>query len=259
MITNYHTHHFLCRHAVGNTEDYVKEAIKKGLEELGMSDHAPFEWTGDQIRMNDQEYLEYLDEFHQVKAIYGDQISLKIGLEAEYYPFQKDRYTKWLDQLDYLILGQHYIYYNDNLNNLYSAFALGSKESILEYGKIVVKALHTGYFKILAHPDVFLEGYKEFDETAEVVCRMICDAAAKTDTLLEYNGNGYRKQRVKTSEGIRRVYPRTKFFKIAEEYDCKIILSSDAHDPRQLVDEAMVEAERDFNQLGSKKVTKIKW
>lgn len=259
MIANYHTHHSLCRHAVGNTEDYVKEAIKKGLEELGMSDHAPFEWTNDQIRMNDQEFLGYLDEFYQAKATYGHQISLKIGLEAEYYPFQEKKYAYWLDKLDYLILGQHYIYYNNDLNHLYSAFALNTKEKILEYGKIVVKALHTGYFKILAHPDVFLEGYREFDETAEVVTRMICEAAAKTNTLLEYNGNGYRKARVQTSVGIRRVYPRTKFFKIAEEYDCKIILSSDAHIPEQLVDESMVTAERDFNQLGSPKVTKIQW
>ena len=42
MLTNYHTHTFRCQHANGTVEDYVREAIAKGFDILGMSDHVPY-------------------------------------------------------------------------------------------------------------------------------------------------------------------------------------------------------------------------
>ena len=38
---NYHTHVKLCNHAFGMPEDYVLEAIKLGMDTLGISDHNP--------------------------------------------------------------------------------------------------------------------------------------------------------------------------------------------------------------------------
>ena len=54
-ISNYHSHIALCGHAVGTVEDYVKEAIRNGYEEIGISDHAPIpvEFVG----KNMHEYL----------------------------------------------------------------------------------------------------------------------------------------------------------------------------------------------------------
>ena len=39
---NYHTHTFLCNHAEGHVEDYVKQAVAYGFEEIGMCDHGFF-------------------------------------------------------------------------------------------------------------------------------------------------------------------------------------------------------------------------
>ena len=38
---DYHMHTPLCGHAVGEPAEYVEQAIKVGLEEIGFSDHAP--------------------------------------------------------------------------------------------------------------------------------------------------------------------------------------------------------------------------
>ncbi|MFU8786768.1 MAG: PHP domain-containing protein [Candidatus Izemoplasmataceae bacterium] len=38
---NYHTHHKLCKHAIGDANDYVKEAVRLNFSHLGFSDHAP--------------------------------------------------------------------------------------------------------------------------------------------------------------------------------------------------------------------------
>ena len=38
---DYHMHTPLCGHAIGSPEEYVVQAIKVGLKEIGFSDHAP--------------------------------------------------------------------------------------------------------------------------------------------------------------------------------------------------------------------------
>ena len=38
---DYHNHTPLCGHATGQPEEYVKQAIKMELDEIGFSDHAP--------------------------------------------------------------------------------------------------------------------------------------------------------------------------------------------------------------------------
>ncbi len=42
MKNNYHTHMYLCRHATGTIEDYVKEAIRLNFDAIGFTDHAPW-------------------------------------------------------------------------------------------------------------------------------------------------------------------------------------------------------------------------
>ena len=38
---NFHTHIYLCKHATGNAEDYIKRAIELNYESIGISDHGP--------------------------------------------------------------------------------------------------------------------------------------------------------------------------------------------------------------------------
>ena len=68
MKSNYHTHNYRCNHAVGNVEEYVKEAISEGFDEIGISDHLPH--PGKNIdngnRMRYEELKEYFDEIDDV-------------------------------------------------------------------------------------------------------------------------------------------------------------------------------------------------
>ena len=42
MVTDYHIHTALCRHAEGEPREYVERAIALGMPELGFADHLPF-------------------------------------------------------------------------------------------------------------------------------------------------------------------------------------------------------------------------
>ena len=88
MKANYHTHTSLCRHADGLMEEYVLSAIKAGFQELGFSDHTPWKYHSDYIshmRMRLFEFSDYKKEVLRLKEKYKDQISIKLGLECEYF------------------------------------------------------------------------------------------------------------------------------------------------------------------------------
>ena len=95
MRTNYHTHTTRCLHATGSDEEFVLSAIKGGYQELGFSDHTPWKYHTDyvsDIRMTPEELPEYVESLRSLQKKYKDQISIKIGLECEYFP----EYIPWL-------------------------------------------------------------------------------------------------------------------------------------------------------------------
>ena len=111
--TNFHSHTTRCQHATGADEDYVLAAIAAGYSHLGFSDHSPFPYEDGFVsgmRMRIDQYQDYLGSVRELRERYQDQISIHLGVEAEYY----ERYQGWLagqlssGTLEYLILGSHY-------------------------------------------------------------------------------------------------------------------------------------------------------
>ncbi len=251
MKRNYHTHHYLCKHATGNTEEYVLEAIKNNFDILGMSDHAPNYKVGDyNVRMDESEFDLYLKDIDATQAKYKDKITILKAVEVEYFDNHEEYYKELRNNLDYLIHGQHYISMTDSMDNLISGFGLRTKEEILKYASILKKAMESNLFDIMAHPDLYMCGYKDFDETAIKVAHIICQAAINNDSVLEFNANGYRRGRSNTPQGILQPYPRLEFWEIAKTYNVKTILNSDCHSPKILYDRVVREAEEVYLQLG---------
>lgn len=250
MKRNYHTHHHLCGHAIGDTEDYVKAAIKNNFDLLGMSDHAPNYAVRDfGVRMKEDEFGKYIKDIDKAIEKYGDQIKILKGIEVEYFDNHEEYYKDLRKNLDYMIHGQHYISMNNKMDNLISGFGLRTKEQILKYAEILVQAIESNYFDIMAHPDLYMCGYLDFDETAEKVAHIICKAASENNTVLEFNANGFRRGKSKTPQGTLQPYPRLEFWEIAKSYNCKTILSSDCHSPNILYDKVVKEAEKIYLKL----------
>jgi histidinol-phosphatase (PHP family) len=249
MKTNFHTHHALCRHAVGICDDYAKAAITSGYEELGFSDHAPKDGIpllG--LRMKEAEFNKYIQDVSQAKLKYQNDLKIYLGVEIEHWYYPDDYYQNLLQDLDYVILGQHAISLQKDDRNLKSSFALSNPEEIRAYGEVLCDAMSTGRYDIVAHPDLFLNGYITFDEIAKKVTKKICECAVKTRTILEYNINGYRRSQVLVNNKRVPPYPRKEFWTIAKEVGVTSILSIDAHNPMHLYDQVIQKAEEEFQR-----------
>lgn len=232
---NYHTHMRLCTHAEGNIEDYIKSAIDHGFTDLGISDHGPLENSGFRRMSLDEFYNVYLPEYKECYKKYSKDIHLYLGLEIEYMYGNDSYYEELLKNVDYLILGNHY-YSGFKQENHTSSYECNTIEKVREYVKLAVDAMSTGYFKIFAHPDIFLMGCPKWTEELEEEIRKIFLACIKYGVYLEFNCAGFDKGLRDFASFKDYGYPNSKFFTLAKEYkDLKIIISSDAHRPIDLI------------------------
>lgn len=251
---NYHTHTKYCNHAEGEIEDYIKVAIVNGFNELGFSDHMPTKeellidekyksliYLGspykDRMELSDVNC--YINTINELKEKYKNSIKIYTGFECEYSLKTKDIVLYLHEISDYLILGMHHFYAGDKLYNTYSSKDM-KNDGVILYAKECEKALNTGLFKCIAHPDLFMFNYMKndgrlFTEECEIATRIIVEAAIRNNVYLELNVHEIKFSEKQGLEKWR--YPREEFWNIVSEYkDAKIIIGMDAHKPELLVD-----------------------
>ena len=247
LKANYHTHTYLCGHAVGDVDDYVNEAIRLGFKELGMSDHAH---TPEYFMSEDEYHHNYLEEIMTDKdftdvyvpkvleAKKNPKIKVFLGLETEYFPEFKDYFKDLRKKVDYLILGEHFFNYK---GANYSPYDIFSSRLVEVYTDIVIEGMSTGLYTILAHPDLFMMnyngelGHRVFDKTCLECSKRIIEAAIKYDVYLEINANGIAKGAKMTAEGkMEYLYPRSEFWKLVSGTKAKVVIGADAHKPEAL-------------------------
>ncbi len=230
MKTNYHSHTTRCKHAKGSDEEYVLSAIKGGLTEIGFSDHCPWPFENGYvsgIRMDASEMENYVSSVRNLQDKYKDQISIKIGLECEYF----EEYIPWLKELkeryklDYLIFGNHFA--ENETRSYYFGSHTTTKNELDDYLKTAIKAMESGLFAYFAHPDLFMRSYKTFDNDCEQMSRQLCEKAKELNIPLEYNISGYI---YNESFHCPTGFPNKNFWTIAKEVGCQVIIGYDAHD-----------------------------
>ena len=85
MLFDYHMHTPLCGHAVGHPREYAAEAIRKGLQEIGFSEHNPMPSKFDDWRMDLIDFPEYIRLVEEARAEFP-QLPIRLGLECDFIP-----------------------------------------------------------------------------------------------------------------------------------------------------------------------------
>ena len=228
---NYHTHTYRCGHASDSSDqEYVDAARNAGISTLGFSDHIPntdLEYDEDDIRMNISETDEYISSIEELQEENPD-MEILTGFEAEYDPAKEEFLAEMSDKVDYMILGQHFVRDGMDKTNPHTV------NYPIEYANSVCRALNTGIFDIVAHPDIFFkerdtleseEEKQQFDENAKIASRMICEKAKDLNIPVELNlSASYKNDN----------YPNKIFWEIARETEVKVVVGADAHDPKRL-------------------------
>lgn len=249
---NFHSHTYRCIHADLDMtdEEYVKEYIKMGFKKIAFTDHCPEKNEIDKrtnMRMKYSQRKEYLESINRLKEKYSEEIEIESGYEVEYLPGEEENIQELKEEVDKIVLGQHFIYDENKKLKIFSKQDF-SRKDLLEYAHYIEKALELGIPDIIAHPDIYMLDREKFGEDEAEVARIICGVAEKYDIPLEINlakifnatyyenkklnNDSIEKQKRKLSNVY---YPCKEFWKIASNYNIKVLYGIDAHHRGQIL------------------------
>jgi histidinol-phosphatase (PHP family) len=230
MIVDYHTHTALCKHGEGALEDYVRRAADLGLDEIGCSEHVPMPDGFDTAHRMDvgQYYAEYAPTVGELKEKYKKRITVRRGIEAEYFPGTEGWIRGFVKEnaFDYVIGSVHFIgewgidnpvfvhhYEEKDIDSTYEA-----------YFEAIRKSAQSGLFDIIGHCDLIKKfGHRPKKEMAAIL-RETMKVIAENGLCIEINTSGLRKP-------VKELYPSEAILALAKEFTIPLTLGSDAHAP----------------------------
>lgn len=233
---NFHTHTFRCKHAKGDAVDYCQYAKEHGMETIGFSDHTPLpddRWIS--ARMHVAQLDDYVGAVHRAQSEFPE-IRVLLGMECEYVPkFHAFFEDELLGErkFDYLVGGPHF--FTDDYGEWTGTYGgTVDAKSLSDYARYVSEMIESGLFAFIAHPDLFGNCYKHWDENTISASRDIFAAAAECNVGLEINALGFRKIAKKKLFNPYPLYPWPPFWELASEYAVEVIVNADAHRPQDL-------------------------
>ncbi|HSW35730.1 MAG TPA: histidinol-phosphatase HisJ family protein [Candidatus Limnocylindrales bacterium] len=233
-MIDYHLHTFRCCHATGSLEDFLAEAERKKLTEIGFADHFPLDLLGFsprvQVTMNSDELSQYVGQVVQLKD-QSANVRVKLGIEVDYIPGTEEKLRALLSgyPFDYVIGSIHFMgdwdfthpayaddYRNKDLNKLYQ-----------RYFALVWEACSSQLFDIIGHIDVVKKfGYRP-DSDLESYYYRTAQLMQQTDTCVELNTAG-------KDAPVGEFYPDRRFLEICRSENVLVTMGSDAHCPEQV-------------------------
>ena len=221
LKVNLHSHTWRCNHATGTEREYIEAAIAAGYEQFGFSDHTPYPFPKgyySSFRMKVEQTEDYAATLLALREEYKDQIDLKIGYEAEYYPAYFNDLIRLVTSypVDFLLLGQHAL--GNEMDGRFSGYPTEDPEDLKQYVRQVCEAIDTGVFTYVAHPDILnFQGSRKIYEKENA---KLIEHAAKCGVPLEINLLGLH-------DG--RHYPSDRFFALCGEIGAEVCIGCDAH------------------------------
>jgi len=232
MLIDYHIHTDLCGHAEGEMEEYVQSAIKKGLKEMGFSDHFPlFHIPAPDLSMKMEDLPVYINKVRELQKKFKKDISIKLGIEVEYTPETEVSTGKLLKNysFDYIYGSVHFL--GEWIFDHPAQKDEWEKRNVYEvyrnYFSNLEKMIRSNLFDIVAHIDLVKKfGYKPAEPLAGIYTN-IAKLIAGHKMCIEVNTSGLYKP-------VKEIYPSEEFLKICFVNNVPVVLGSDAHSPEEV-------------------------
>ena len=222
--------HTVWSDGTNTAEEMVQEAIRKGLETVGISDHS----SGDPCGMTLEQSADYRAEIARLKEKYAGQIRVLCGLERDYFTDDFADYDYTIGSVHWLAMpdGHHLPvdYMAEKLREGADKYFGGDFYALAEaYYAMMAKVVEVTKCDIIGHFDLitkFIEQDPAFDTNHPRYVKAWQQAA---DELLK-TGKPFEVNTGAISRGYRTTpYPAKEIRDYIREHGGKLIMSSDAH------------------------------
>jgi len=242
VLTDYHVHlrsdadpspGFDAAFTDANVDRYLDAAREAGIEELGASEHihrftqALGIWQHPFWEENARDDIEAYCDFVR-------STPLRLGIEMDFVPGAEDRTRTLLDRcgFDYVIGSVHFVGDRAVDDDDFDIWETGrsADEIWARYFEMVAEAARSGLFDFLAHPDLVKKwgGARPAPERdPRFYYEPAVEAIAETGVSVEVSTAGLRKP-------VGEIYPSAALAEMLVDAGAAFVLSSDAHEPREI-------------------------
>ncbi len=230
LLFETHSHTPLCRHAVGEPEDYAAVAEQRGLRGIIITCHNPMpNGFSSRVRMKVDEFDEYVNMVTRASEAWAGRIDVRLGLEADYFVGYEGWLERQLGSADFhFVLGSVHPHISEFKQQYWSDDLAEVQRT---YFRLLADAAETGLFDSLAHPDLIKNATANVWQP-EAIMDDIClslDRIAATGVAMELN-----------TSGVNKVIPEMNPFPaMLTEMSCRgipVTLGADAHEPGRVGD-----------------------
>lgn len=263
VLYNFHTHsHY--SDGSDTPENYILEAIYQNFGAIGFSEHSPLPFENT-FALKSDSIKSYISEIKQLKEKYANKINVFCGLEADYIPGISESFSdiKDTNRLDYIIGSVHLVknYSKDHelwfidgpKSEIYdqgveTIFEGNIRKAVTAYWHQVNSMIENEIFDVIGHLDKVKmhnknRWFSEEDKWYKSLISETIDLIANKNILVEVNTRGLYKKR---SDSL---FPGEYIIKLLKEKGIGLVLSSDAHQPKEL-SSFFNEAEKKLKEFG---------
>lgn len=179
--------------SIYNINEVLEYSKKNGITNIGFAPNMPqpdLILPDEDHKMLNSEVEDYISSINKMKNANPDMTILS-GFEAEFDPMRESFLGEMREKVDYMILGQLFV-----PRGLMNVTGTNNPNYPIEYANMVSKAIDSGIFDIVSHPDIFMqfkdtmdseENKKLFDENSVIASQIICEKAKDMGLPIELN------------------------------------------------------------------------
>jgi histidinol-phosphatase (PHP family) len=262
MWANYHTHSDYCD-GKGSIQDYVDQAKLLGMTSIGLSSHAPVPFETKWC-MRGEMLDDYINVLKQLKHSEKD-IEVYTGMEVDFIPdvTSPDVFN---ERLDYTIGSVHFVdcfpdgtYWEIDgshllfLDGLSKIFNNNIQAAIRRYFELTREMIFTSNPTIIGHFDKIkiqnIDGkfFNESESWYQDEIKKLINVIKSKDAIVEINTRGIYQKKTEST------YPSAWILSRLHKQNARVTISSDAHHPRDLVNQ-FAETARLIHNIGFREI-----
>jgi histidinol-phosphatase (PHP family) len=224
-----HMHTPLCKHALGEPEEYAEVGKARGLKGIIMTCHSPMPHAfSHAVRMAPSQFDDYVSLVQRATKAFSDtDFEVKLGMESDWFPGMED----WLKDLHqraefHYILGSVHYHIPEYREDFWKGDAMEFQRG---YFRHLAEAAESGLFDSISHPDLVKNAFPDTWNHAAVEETVIetLDRIQETGVAMELNTSGIHK-------AIPEMNPGVEMLKLMAERKIPVVLGSDSHQPKRV-------------------------
>ncbi len=228
LLYESHLHTPLCRHAVGEPEEYAAEAERKNLRGIIVTCHNPIpNGYSAHVRMRPDQFDEYIALVARAHDVWTGRVDVRLGLECDFAPGLEADVEALLGRAEFHhILGSVHTQVKEYRSLYDTGTALEYQQTYFNH---LALAAETGLFDTLSHPDLVKNQAPREWNLSRIFpdIRRALDRIAATGTAMELNTSGLHKT-------IPEMNPGPEILAEMRQRGIPVVLGADAHIPRRV-------------------------